>query len=119
MNNSETRYEKLKIDNQNLSLPIEEKVPIPKDSKATETTKDGKGRLPKGDGKRSIFNRYSIFYLNEGPLSQDSDIDSSVMDYRDNPVNWRKSTLDNNGNQDLSTAKIINTSSDGFHNGMD
>lgn len=119
MNNSDSRYEKLNIDNQNLSLPIDEKVSIPKDSLASETTKDGKGRLPKGDGKRSIFNRYSIFYLNEGPLSPDGDINPNVMDYRENSENWRKLPVDSNGNQDLSTAKIINTVSDGNHNGMD
>ena len=126
---AKTRYEDLNRENPILSVPATESVNIPKDVNADKFTKidpqTGKpfGRLPTGTGTRSIFNRYSVFFLNEGVIDQNLDSDGVInpkhMDYFDNPENWRAKTILPNGIQDISTSNIIKTAQDGNHNGMD
>lgn len=72
-------------------------------------------------GKRSIFNRYAIFFMNDGPSNAENGVPSgTTMNYFDAAGNWKKESFNPDlGVDNLSTANIIKTCSDGKHNGLE
>jgi hypothetical protein len=95
-----------------ISESYEKRVDIPKD-------KDGLGLS--GAGSRSLFNRYCIFFLNDGPVSaEDGAPLGSIMSYFDTPGNWKGQSFDaTTGVENISSSNIIRKCSDGAHNGID
>lgn len=94
------------------SNPYEQDKELPKD-------KEGFGFA--GTGTRSLFNRYSIFFLNDGPVNAEEGTPSgSRMNYFDEPGLWKGESYNpQTGIENLSTGYIIQKCSDGNHNGMD
>lgn len=106
-------YERLRAQGLgSFSNPYEQEKEIPKD-------KEGFGLA--GTGTRSLFNRYSIFFLNDGPVDAEEGTPSgSRMSYFDEPGLWKgESYNQQTGIENLSTGYIIQKCSDGSHNGMD
>ena len=95
-----------------ISNPYEQEKELPK-------SPEGVGLA--GTGTRSIFNRYSIFFLNDGPVQgEEGTPNGSRMNYFDEPGLWKGESYDpQTGIENLSTANIIAKCSDGTHNGMD
>jgi hypothetical protein len=89
--------------------------------KNVDLPKDKKGFGLSGTGTRSIFNRYCIFFLNDGPTSsEDGEPSGKIMNYFDTPGNWKGQSFDNStGVENITTANIIRQCSDGAHNGLE
>lgn len=86
-----------------------------------ELPKDPQGDGLAGSGTRSLFNRYSIFFLNNGPTNGEEGTPSgSHMSYFDKPGLWKGTNFNiQTGLENLSCANIIAKTSDGNHNGVD
>lgn len=94
-----------------ISENYRKEIPLPKN-------KEGDGLT--GKGARSIFNRYCIFFLNQGPTSEEGVPSGTIMNYFDTPGNWKNQSFDTTtGIENISTSNIIRRCSDGAHNGMD